>query len=49
MDTSKIARPKELETENRQRKKRYAEERIKSELRKEALEKIPDEAGHAEW
>jgi len=39
MDTSMIARLKELETENRQLKKMYAEERIKSELRKEALEK----------
>ncbi len=39
MDTSMIARLKELEEENRQLKKRYAEERLKSELRKEALEK----------
>jgi putative transposase len=39
MDTSMIARLKELEEENRQLKKIYAEERLKSELRKEALEK----------
>jgi len=39
MDTSMITRLKELETENRQLKKMYAEERMKSELRKEALEK----------
>jgi len=39
MDTSMIARLKELEEENRQLKKMYAEERLKSELRKEALEK----------
>lgn len=39
MDASMIARLKELEAENRQLKKMYAEERIKSELRKEALEK----------
>ena len=39
MDASMISRLKELEAENRQLKKMYAEERIKSELRKEALEK----------
>lgn len=39
MDASMIARLKELEAENRQLVKMYAEERIKSELRKEALEK----------
>ena len=39
MDASMIARLKELEEENRQLKKIYAEERLKSELRKEALEK----------
>ena len=39
MDTSMIARLKELEEENQQLKKMYAEERLKSELRKEALEK----------
>jgi len=39
MDTSMITRLKELETENRQLKKMYAEGRMKSELRKEALEK----------
>jgi len=39
MDASMIARLKELEDENRRLKKIYAEERLKSELRQEALEK----------
>ncbi len=39
MDTSMMSRLKELEDENRRLKKMYAEERLKSELRKEALEK----------
>ena len=39
MDISMISRLKELEEENRQLKKMYAEERLKSELRKEALGK----------
>jgi putative transposase len=34
-----MARLKELEDENRRLKKMYAEERLKFELRKEALEK----------
>ena len=38
MDASLMARLKELEDENRQLKKMYAEERIKAEIRKEALE-----------
>jgi len=38
MDTSMIKRVKELEDENRRLKKMYAEERLKAELRKEALE-----------
>ena len=38
MDASMMKRLKELEAENAQLKKMYAEERIKSELRKEALE-----------
>tara|TARA_R110000850_G_scaffold253038_1_gene378260 strand:+ start:3816 stop:4049 length:234 start_codon:yes stop_codon:yes gene_type:complete len=38
IDTSMIKRMKELEDENRRLKKMYAEERLKSELRKEALE-----------
>jgi putative transposase len=38
MDSSMIARLKELEEENRRLKKMYAEERIKAEIRKEALE-----------
>ncbi len=39
MDASMMSRLKELEAENRQLKKIYAEERIKSELREEALQK----------
>ena len=38
MDTSMLARLKELEIENRRLKKMYAEERLKSEIRKEVLE-----------
>ena len=37
MDASLMARLKELETENRQLKKRYAEERLKAEIVQEAL------------
>ncbi|BFM07365.1 hypothetical protein GCM10025791_40740 [Halioxenophilus aromaticivorans] len=39
MDASLMSRLKELEDENRRLKKMYAEERLMSELRKEALEK----------
>ena len=39
MDASLMARLIELEDENRRLKKMYAEERLMSELRKEALEK----------
>ncbi len=39
MDALMISRLKELEEENRQLKKMYAEEWLKSELRQEALEK----------
>ncbi len=39
MDASLMARMKELERENRQLKKMYAEERLKAEIVKEALEK----------
>lgn len=39
MDTSMIARLKELEAENKQLKKMYAEERLKAEIVKEAMEK----------
>jgi putative transposase len=39
MDASLMARLKELEAENRQLKKMYAEERLKAEIVKEALEK----------
>ena len=38
MDASMVARLKELEAENRRLKKMYAEERLKAEIRKEALE-----------
>ena len=38
MESSLMARLKELEEENRRLKKLYAEERIKAEIRKEALE-----------
>jgi len=39
MNASLMARMKELERENRQLKKMYAEERLKAEIVKEALEK----------
>ena len=39
MDTSMMARLKELETENARLKKMYAEERLKAEILKEAIEK----------
>lgn len=38
MDAALISRLKELEEENRRLKKMYAEERIKAEIRQEALE-----------
>ena len=38
MDASLMSRMKELEEENRRLKKMYAEERLKSEICKEALE-----------
>jgi putative transposase len=38
MDASMMKRLKELEDENRRLKKMYAEERLMSEIRKEALE-----------
>lgn len=38
MDASMMSRLKELEDENRRLKKMYAEERLKAEIRKEALE-----------
>lgn len=38
MDTSLMKRMKELEEENRRLKKMYAEERLKAEIRQEALE-----------
>ena len=39
MDTSMIARLKELEAENKRFKKMYADERLKAEIIKEAMEK----------
>jgi len=39
MDASMMKRLKELETENRRLKKMYADERLKAEMVKEALEK----------
>lgn len=39
MDTSMIARMKELEEENRRLKKMYAEERLKAEIIQEAMRK----------
>lgn len=39
MDTSMITRMKELEAENARLKKMYAEERLKAEILKEAIEK----------
>jgi putative transposase len=39
MDTSMISRMKELEAENARLKKMYAEERLKAEILKEAIEK----------
>lgn len=39
MDTSLMARMKELEEENRRLKKMYAEERLKAEIVQEAMQK----------
>lgn len=39
MDAPLMARMKDLEEENRRLKKMYAEERLKAEIRKEALER----------
>ncbi len=39
MDASMIKRMKELEDENRRLKKMYAEERLKADILKEAIEK----------
>jgi len=39
METSMMARLKELEAENRRLKKMYAEERLKAEIAREAIEK----------
>ena len=39
MDASLMRRMKELENENRRLKKMYAEERLKAEIAREAIEK----------
>jgi putative transposase len=39
MDTSMMKRMKELEDENRRLKKMYAEEKLKAEIAREAIEK----------
>ena len=44
-----MARLKALEDENRRLKKMYAEERLKAEIVQEALTKIPDQTGQAQW
>jgi putative transposase len=44
MDVALMRRLKELEAENARLKRMYAEERIKSDLRQEALEGIPQRA-----
>ena len=49
MDASMMKRVKELEDENRRLKKMYADERLKAEMVQEALAKIPDKAGQAQW
>ena len=49
MDASMMGRLKELEEENRRLKKMYAEERLKAEIIQEAMAKIPDKAGQAQW
>jgi putative transposase len=41
MDASLMARLKELEEENRRLKKMVAKERLKAEVLKESIEKIP--------
>ena len=46
MDSSMMSRLKELEEENRRLKKMYAEERIKAEIRKEAIEPDISGTGH---
>ena len=45
MDASMMKRLKELEDENKRLKKMYAEERLKAEIRQEALEGIPIKRG----
>lgn len=40
MDASMMSRLKELEAENSRLKKMYAEERLKAEILKEAIEKV---------
>jgi putative transposase len=47
MDASVMARLKELESENAQLKKMYAEERLKANILKEAIEKSGEAVAHA--
>ena len=50
MDTSLMKRMKELEDQNRRLKKMYAEERLKAEIRLEALEgKLQHHLASARW
>jgi len=42
MDASLMKRMKELEDENRRLKKMYAEEKLKCEIAREAIEKYPE-------
>ena len=48
IDASMMKRLKELEAENARLKKMCAEERLKAEIRQEALERMPDKAGQAQ-
>jgi putative transposase len=49
MDVSMMRHVKELEEENRRLKKMYAEERLKADILQEAIEKIPEKEGQAQW
>ena len=49
MDASMMKRLKELEAENARLKKMYTEERIKAELRQEALEGMPIKRGRPSY
>lgn len=47
MDASMIKEIKDLRAENARLKRMYAEEKLKAEIAREAIEKIPQ--GHLEW